>query len=282
MKCILLLSCIDRPGLVARISSFIFDHSGNILSLDEYVDASENRFFIRVAFHVDKSKTSLNQLETSFALLAKEFDASWQIKDTDKKQRVAIFVSRYDHCLREILWRYESGELPIEIPLVISNHEQLADLVEQHKLRFYFFPINANNKSTQESKEVELLRDHNIDTIVLARYMQILSDKFVSQFQNKIINIHHSFLPAFIGGDPYQQAHDRGVKIIGATSHYVTSDLDEGPIIEQDVTRISHKETRNELVRKGRDVERLVLARALDAHVNHRVLVSGHKTIVFA
>ncbi|MBL1432049.1 MAG: formyltetrahydrofolate deformylase [Gammaproteobacteria bacterium] len=281
MRLILLLSCADKPGLVARISSFIYAHGGNIHSLDEYADPREAQFFIRVEWSVDERYTLL-ELEEEFTPLANEFNAEWEIKNKDKKLRVAIFVSKYDHCLREILWRYEAGELPIDIPLVISNHDGLSAIAKQHDIPFHMFALTNENKLEQEKKECQLLDSHDIDVVVLARYMQVLSPRFVARYKNQIINIHHSFLPAFIGGDPYKQAYERGVKIIGATSHYVTSDLDEGPIIEQGTTRISHRESREDMVRKGRDVERQVLVRALDAHCNHRVLVSGGKTIVFS
>jgi len=201
---------------------------------------------------------------------------------TIKKLKVAIFVSKYDHCLQEILWRYSQGEYPIEFPLIISNHTDLKPLADHYNIPFHVFQITKENKAEQEQKEIKLLEDNNIDTIVLARYMQVLSSNFVQQYSNKIINIHHSFLPAFAGSNPYKQAYDRGVKIIGATSHYVTEKLDEGPIIEQDIVKISHKDSLKDLMRKGRDVERLVLARALLCHSEHRVLVRGNKTIIFS
>ncbi|MBN4069031.1 formyltetrahydrofolate deformylase [Beggiatoa alba] len=282
MRLILLFSCLDKPGLVALLSRFVYDHNGNIHSLDEYVDSDEGRFFIRVEWSVTESQYSLAELERAFSVLAKDCNAIWKINDKDKKLRIAIFVSKYDHCLREILWRHQAGELAVEIPLIISNHNNLADICAQHGIVFKVFSISHETKLEQENKQYELLNRHNIDTLVLARYMQILSPEFVRRYQNQIINIHHSFLPAFIGSNPYKQAYERGVKIIGATSHYVTADLDEGPIIEQDIVRISHRESREDLIRKGRDVERLVLVRALEAHCNHRVLVSGSKTIVFS
>ncbi len=281
MRLILLLSCIDKPGLVSRLSSFIYEHGGNIHSLDEYVDIADDRFFIRVEWGVEAERVSLSDLSKKFAPLAREINAEWVLRDKGKKLRAAIFVSRYDHCLREILWRYEAGELAIEIPLIISNHNDLSYIADQHSIPFHVFAMTHETKPKQEKKELELLSSHNIDVIILARYMQVLSAEFVGHYCRQIINIHHSFLPAFIGGNPYKQAHERGVKIIGATSHYVTTDLDEGPIIEQDIARISHRETRQDLIRKGRYVERLVLARAIEAHCNHRVLVSGSKTIVF-
>ncbi|MBL4852559.1 MAG: formyltetrahydrofolate deformylase [Gammaproteobacteria bacterium] len=286
MRLILLFSCLDKPGLVAQLSSFVYEHGGNIHSLDEHVnshlDGGESHFFIRIEWSVTEPQYTLTKLESAFSVLVKDCNATWKIRDKDKKLRIAIFVSKYDHCLREILWRHQAGELAVEIPLIISNHNDLSDIATQHGIAFRVFPMNREMKLEQENKECELLDSHNIDTVVLARYMQVLSPEFVQRYKNQIINIHHSFLPAFIGSDPYKQAYERGVKIIGATSHYVTSDLDEGPIIEQDIARISHRESREDLIRKGRDVERLVLIRALEAHCNHRVLVSGCKTIVFS
>ncbi len=277
---VLLLSCPDRTGLISRLSHFVFERSGNILDLDEHVDGKH--FFLRIAWDMTKFTVPESEVREAFTPLAKEFDATWQISFTSRKQRVAIFVSKLDHCLQEILWRQRSGEFDIEIPLIISNHEDLRSLAEQYNTPFAIFPIGKDNRSEQERNELSLLKEHRINTIVLARYMQILSPEFVDKFPNQIINIHHSFLPAFAGSDPYRQAYERGVKIIGATSHYVTKDLDEGPIIEQDIIRISHKDGVSDLVRKGRDLERLILARALYLHAQHRVLVHGKKTIVFA
>jgi len=277
---ILLLSCPDRTGLISRISHFVFERSGNILDLDEHVDG--NSFFLRIAWDMKNFSVPESEVCSAFVPLAKEFNATWQISFASRKQRVAIFVSKLDHCLQEILWRQRSGEFDVDIPLIISNHEELRVLAGQYGIPFVVFPIAKENRREQEQKELSLLREYQIDTIVLARYMQILSPEFVDAYPNQIINIHHSFLPAFAGSDPYKQAFDRGVKIIGATSHYVTKDLDEGPIIEQDIIRISHKDGVGDLVRKGRDLERLILARALFYHAQHRVLVSGKKTIVFA
>jgi formyltetrahydrofolate deformylase len=279
---ILLLSCPDRVGLVARISHFIFERGGNILDLEEHVDADEKIFSIRVSWDVKNFSLRPSEIEDAFKPLGKEFNADWNIRFADKKLRTAIFVSQYDHCLQEILWRFSIGEFSFEIPLIISNHENCKPLAEHYKIPFYFFPITKENKTEVEQKELQLLCDQKIDTIVLARYMQILSKDFIIKYPNQIVNIHHSFLPAFIGGNPYKQAYDRGVKIIGATSHYVTEELDEGPIIEQDIVRISHKNSLDELKRKGRDLERLVLARALHHHSEHRVLVRGKKTIIFS
>jgi formyltetrahydrofolate deformylase len=222
-----------------------------------------------------------SEVAGAFAPLGKEFDATWKIKFTGKNLRVAIFVSKLDHCLQEILWRQRLHEFNIEIPLIISNHQDLRPLAEHYGIPFFVFPITEENKPQQEEKELSLLKEHQVDTIVLARYMQVLTQKFVEEYPNQIINIHHSFLPAFAGSNPYKQAYERGVKIIGATSHYVTIELDEGPIIEQDIIRITHKDRLDDLVRKGRDLERMILARALYYHAQHRILVHGKKTIIF-
>jgi len=278
---ILLLSCPDRIGLVARISHFIFERGGNIIDLDEHVDPEEQQFSIRLAWDMKHFSISPSELKEAFTPLAKEFKATWEIRFLEQKTRVALFVSKYDHCLNDILWRNRMGEFNIDIRLIISNHPDLQALADHYQISFHIFPISEENKQEQEIKELTLLRKHKIDTVVLARYMQILSPDFINKYPSKIINIHHSFLPAFIGANPYKQAYQRGVKIIGATSHYVTSDLDEGPIIYQDIVRISHRDTLKDLIRKGRDLERLVLARALHFHFEHRVLVSGGKTIIF-
>jgi formyltetrahydrofolate deformylase len=278
---ILLLSCPDRVGLVSRISHFIFERGGNILDLDEHVDTKTHTFFIRVAWDISGFSIPRTELPEALSPLAKEFHAHWTISFTDEQMKVAIFVSKYDHCLQELLWRQKMGEYPVAFPLIISNHPDLGLLADHYGIPFHVFPMTAENKPEQEQKELQLLRDHEIDTLVLARYMQILSAGFISEYPNRIINIHHSFLPSFVGGDPYQQAYERGVKIIGATSHYVTEELDQGPIIEQDVIRISHRDTIADLKRKGRDLERLVLARALKYHAEHRILAHGKKTIVF-
>lgn len=278
---ILLLSCPDRKGLVSRISNFIFERGGNILDLNEYVESDEKNFSLRVAWDTKDFSINPSEIEDAFNPLAKEFNAEWKLSFAEEKIRTAIFVSSQDHCLQEILWRYSLNELGIEIPLIISNHTNCKALADHHKIPFYVFPMTPANKNEQEEKELKLLSENKIDTIILARYMQILTQNFISQYPNKIINIHHSFLPAFIGRNPYKQAYDRGVKIIGATSHYVTEDLDEGPIIDQDIIRISHKDTVDDLIRKGRDLERLVLARAILHHSERRVLVRGKKTLIF-
>ncbi len=277
----LLLSCADRKGLVSRISHFIFERGGNIIDLSEHVDTGERQFFLRVAWDMGGFSIAPDDLADAFAPLAKEFDARWKIRLSHNKHRLAIFVSNADHCLLEILWRHSLGEFNTNICLVISNHEALAALSERYGVPFRVFEITPDNKLHQEQLELELLKKEEIDTIALARYMQILSPQFVESYPDGIINIHHSFLPAFAGSNPYKQAYERGVKIIGATSHYVTKDLDEGPVIEQDITHITHRDSLEDLVRKGRDLERLVLARALRLHLEDRVLVHGRKTIVF-
>ncbi|MCF7803058.1 MAG: formyltetrahydrofolate deformylase [Candidatus Marinimicrobia bacterium] len=278
---VLLLSCPDQRGLVARISQFIYENGGNILDLDEHVDPEEEVFSIRVSWELEAFQIPTEELRSAIQSLAQSIDATWEIKFLHRKMRVAIFVSKYDHCLYEILWRHSIGEFNIEIPVIISNHDDLRPLAEQYGIPYYHFPITKENKEDQERREIEILQDNDIDTIVLARYMQILSPQFVNAYPNRIINIHHSFLPAFRGANPYRQAYTRGVKIIGATSHYVTEDLDEGPIIEQDIIKITHRDTLQDLKQKGRDLERMVLARALQHHFSHEVLVRGRKTIVF-
>ena len=278
---ILLLSCPDRVGLVSQISHFIFERQGNILDLDEHVDTGSGMFFIRVAWDMDGFSISSEEIEDAFRPLAREFRADWKIHLSHEKPRTAIFVSKYEHCLQELLWRHGTGELAMEIPLIVSNHKDLETLAAQYNIPFHVFPISPENKLEQERRELSLLKENRVDTVVLARYMQVLTSQLVDAFPDRIINIHHSFLPAFSGGNPYRQAFERGVKIIGATSHYVTGELDEGPIIEQDIIRISHKDTLKKLIRKGRDLERIVLTRAVSSHIEHRVLVNGRKTIVF-
>lgn len=278
---VLLFTCPDKAGLVSRITHFIFERGGNIMDLDEHVSRDEGNFTVRVAWQMDNFTIAAEDLDDAIRPLAKEFKAEWQIFFSGTLPKVAIFVSKYDHCLQDILWRYNAGELNCEIKLIISNHEDLKPLADFYKIPFHVFKISKETKKAQEIKELGLLKNEKIDTIVLARYMQILSDDFCTAYPNQVINIHHSFLPAFIGGNPYKQAYMRGVKIIGATSHYVTKDLDEGPIIEQDVIRVSHKDSVKDMIRKGRDLERVVLARALKAHLEYRVLPLNGRTIVF-
>jgi formyltetrahydrofolate deformylase len=281
LTAVLLWSCADKKGLVSRIANFIFERGGNIIDLDEHVDKHESMFFLRVAWDMKEFSIAPDKLEKTILPLAEEYDARWSIRLDDKKRRLAIFVSKYDHCLQEILWRHELKEFDADISMIISNHYEIGYLAERYDIPFHVFPITKENKAEQEFKEIELLWKEQIDTIVLARYMQILSPAFIDKFPNQIVNIHHSFLPAFAGGNPYKHAFERGVKIIGATSHYVTDILDEGPIIEQDIIRISHKDSIDDLIRKGRDLERLVLARSIRLHLQDRVLVHGRKTVVF-
>ncbi len=268
---------------MARIAQFIFTHGGNIIDLDEHVDTNEGLFFLRVSWDMEGFALSGEEVCNAFQPMGDEFQAQWIIKlsHAHDQRRLAILVSKYDHCLQEILWRHGLGEFDADIALIISNHPDLKPLADQHRIPFHLFPITKENKMQQEQKELSLLKNENIDTVILARYMQVLSPSFVQAYPNGIINIHHSFLPAFMGGNPYKQAYERGVKIIGATSHYVTDNLDEGPIIEQDIIRISHKDALDDLIRKGRDLERWVLARGLRLHLQDRILVYGNKTVVF-
>jgi formyltetrahydrofolate deformylase len=277
----LLFSCPDRKGLVARISQFFYEHNGNIIDLDEHVEPAEHLFFLRVAWNMKDFTVAPENLHGVFRPIAEEYKAQWFIRFSSSRRRMALFVSQYNHCLQEILWRHDRGEYDADIACIVSNHPDLKYLADRYHIPFYLFPVMPANKKMQEKHELELLKKENVDTVILARYMQVLSPEFVEQFPNRIINIHHSFLPAFAGSNPYKQAYERGVKIVGATSHYVTDDLDEGPIIEQDVIRISHKDTMEDLLRKGRDLERLVLARAIRLHLEDRVLVHGRKTVVF-
>ncbi|NTU92560.1 MAG: formyltetrahydrofolate deformylase [Chlorobiaceae bacterium] len=278
---VLLLSCPDRAGLVARIAQFIYERGGNILDLDEHVDVRDHHFFLRVSWSLDRFSIPAAGLEEAFAPLALEFSAVWKISLSGRRDRVAIFVSKYDHCLRELLWRHSLGEFEIDISLIISNHSDMAPLAAHHGIPFHVIPVTPGEKAEAERLQIGLCEAAGIDTIVLARYMQVLSPQFTLRYPSRIINIHHSFLPAFVGGNPYRQAYERGVKIIGATSHYVTDELDEGPIIEQDIIRITHRDTLEDLVRRGRDLERMVLSRALGLHCEHRILVNGRKTVIF-
>lgn len=279
----LLISCPDKPGIVAGVSQFLYSKGANILDASQHsTDPREGLFFMRMIFHMEGTGISREQLEADFReKVGLPLQMDFRIDYTNRRKRMAIMVSRYDHCLMELLWRWRSGELDADIPLVISNHEHLQKLVTDFDIPFHYLPVDAVNKAGQEQAAIDLLAQHGTDLIVLARYMQILSPAFVSRYPGRIINIHHSFLPAFAGARPYLNAYTRGVKLIGATAHYVTSDLDEGPIIEQDVSRVSHRHAVNDLVSLGRDVERQVLTRAVIAHIEDRVLIHGNKTIVF-
>lgn len=276
---ILTAHCADRVGLVAFMSNWVFEKGGNVLHLDQHVDDVSRRFFIRIHWHMDAVDDALPaQFDRE---VAKKLDLNYSLSFTDTTPRMALFVTRLGHCLWDLLSRYESGELKVEIPLIISNHEKFRALAERFDIPYHVFEITKANKAAQEARELQLLADHNVDFVVLARYMQVLSDDFVDQYPNRIINIHHSFLPAFAGAKPYHRAYDRGVKLIGATAHYVTAELDEGPIIEQDTLRVSHRDSIKDLVRTGRDLEKVVLARAVRLHVNKQVVVYGRRTMVF-
>jgi formyltetrahydrofolate deformylase len=279
----LLISCPDKKGLIAAISSFISMHEGNILSADQYVGEGKSggTFFMRLEIEGGDFGLQRDEFRGAFAPLARKHAMDWRVSYTDARKRMAILVSRYDHCLTDLLWRWESGELDAEIPLVISNHPDLAPKVETYGIPFYHLPVSREAKTEQESKMLDLLAEHGIDLVVLARYMQILSPEFVDAYPDRIVNIHHSFLPAFAGADPYRRAHERGVKTIGATAHYVTEELDAGPIIHQDVTQVTHRDTVEDLVRLGSEVERRVLARAARWHLKDRILVDGVRTVVF-
>ena len=278
---ILLLSCPDQRGLVARLSNFIFQNNGNIVHADQHTSKSGKFFFMRIEWELNGFALSREEIPVVFAPLARQYGMKWDLHFTDYMPRMAIFVSKHVHCLHDLILRRHLGELAAGVEAVISNHPDAQDLVEQFGLKFFHFPITEKNKEQQEARELELLGEMKIDLVVLARYMQILGGKFLEYYGNRIINIHHSFLPAFAGGNPYQQAFDRGVKIIGATGHYVTEQLDDGPIIAQDVIKISHRDTVTDIQTKSKDLERIVLARALRLHLENKILVYGSKTIVF-
>jgi formyltetrahydrofolate deformylase len=278
---ILLITCPDQKGLVATIADFVFRHSGNILHADEHADEESGLFLMRVEFDPAQFDLELGQFAAHFSPIAEKYNMTWRLAQSNYRPRMAIMVSQYDHCLVDLLYRHKSGELACEIPLIISNHEDNRDVSEFYRIPYFVVPVERDRKREAEKKILGLLREHTPDFIVLARYMQILSDDFVAQYPNRIINIHHSFLPAFVGARPYHQAFERGVKLIGATSHYVTEVLDDGPIIEQDVVRISHRDALDDLLQKGRDLEKVVLSRAVRWHVENRILVYGKKTVVF-
>lgn len=278
----LLLHCPDKPGILAEVTDFITVNKGNIVYLDQHVDHVENIFFMRIEWELTDFLIPKDKIEDYFATLyAQKYDMTFRLYFSDIKPRMAIFVSKMSHCLFDMLARYTAGEWHVEIPLIISNHPDLQHVAERFGIPFYLFPINKENKLEQEQKEMELLAEHKVNFIVLARYMQVISENMIQSYPNRIINIHHSFLPAFVGAKPYHAAFERGVKIIGATSHYVTTELDAGPIIEQDVARITHKDTVTDLVNKGKDLEKIVLSRAVQKHIERKVLTYKNKTVVF-
>ncbi|MHA7110511.1 formyltetrahydrofolate deformylase [Sunxiuqinia elliptica] len=279
---ILLIHCPDQQGILATVTEFLNKNNGNIMNLDQHVDRVEKIFYMRVEWELKDFSIPADKIGEYFdTLIASKLEMNWKIYFSEDVPRMAIFVSKMSHCLFDILARYTAGEWDVEIPLIISNHETMHPVAERFGIDFHYFPVNNANKEEQEAAELELLKEHQIDFIVLARYMQILSADFVDHYPNRIINIHHSFLPAFAGAKPYHAAHARGVKIIGATSHYVTSDLDAGPIIEQGVTRCSHVDTVKSLIRKGRDLEKIVLSNAVFKHLQRKVLVYNNRTVVF-
>ncbi len=278
----LLLHCPDRPGILAEVTDFITVNKGNIIYLDQYVDHVENIFFMRLEWELERFLIPKEKIEDYFATLyAQKYDMEFKLYFSDVKPRMAIFVSKMSHCLFDLLARYTAGEWNVEIPLIISNHPDLQHVAERFGIPFYLFPVTRENKLEQELVEMRLLQEHGVDFIVLARYMQVISEQMIDAYPNRIINIHHSFLPAFVGAKPYHAAFERGVKIIGATSHYVTTELDAGPIIEQDVVRITHKDTVQELVNKGKDLEKIVLSRAVQKHIEHKILAYKNKTVIF-
>lgn len=277
----LLVSCPDRRGIVAALAQVLYGHGANILDSDQHTDGALALFFQRIRFDLAELQTDKHTLERAIAEVAERFGMSYRLVYAQHKKRVALFVSRYDHCLYDLLLRHRSGELTCEMALVVSNHPELAPVAREFGVRFEHFPITPETKVEQERRELELLLAERIDLVVLARYMQVVGAELCTRFEGRILNIHHSFLPAFVGGKPYHQAYARGVKLIGATAHYATVKLDEGPILEQDVVRASHRDSIEDLARKGRDLEKVVLARAVRSHLEDRVLVYGNKTVVF-
>lgn len=278
---VLLISCRDQKGLVAAVSDFLYRHDGNITHADQHTDLEEGVFLQRVEWELDGFGIQRDQIEESFRPIAERFGMQWTLRFSDYVPRLAILVSKLSHCLYDILARWRLDEIEAQIPIVISNHEDARPIAEDFGLRYEVLPVTPDARHRQESRIAALLDAERVDLVVLARYMQILSDEFVSRYPNRIINIHHSFLPAFAGARPYHQAHERGVKIIGATAHYATRELDQGPIIDQDVARVSHRDSVEDLIRKGRDLEKVVLARAVDLHLRNRIVVYGNKTVVF-
>ncbi|WP_299387772.1 formyltetrahydrofolate deformylase [uncultured Lacinutrix sp.] len=280
-KITLQIHCKDQSGIIATVTNFIANNNGNIVYIDQHVDREQDIFFMRL--ESEFTSFSMEAFKLSFKTeLAERFNMKWRIYNDEEKPKMALFVSKYDHCLYDLLGRYNSGELNLEIPFIISNHNTLKPIADSFNIPFYHIPVTKDTKAEAEAQQLKLCDAHGIDFIVLARYMQIVSSKIINKFPNKVINIHHSFLPAFVGAKPYHSAYKRGVKIIGATSHYVTEELDAGPIIEQDVERISHTYTIEDLIAKGRDLERVVLANAIKLHIKRKVMVFNNKTVIFS
>lgn len=279
---ILLVHCPDQPGLVAAVTDFFYKNNGNVLSLDQHVDRAHDHFFMRVAWDLTDFAIPREKIDDYFGtLIGKRFNMQWQLHFSRQKPKMALFISKASHCVYDILQRWASQEIQVEIPLILSNHESLAYIAERFEIPFHYFPITRQNKADQEAAEIELLQGEGVELIVLARYMQILSDSFCATFPNRIINIHHSFLPAFKGARPYHSAYERGVKLIGATSHYVTTNLDEGPIIAQGVQTVSHRDEVSDLIRKGKDIEKSTLSKAIYLHLSRKILPFRNRTIVF-
>jgi formyltetrahydrofolate deformylase len=282
-KITILTYCKDRPNIIATVTNFIAENKGNIVYLDQHVDREQNIFFMRLESEFTHEGFSTEHFKSDFkTFLGDTFDMKWRIYSSAKKPKMALFISKYDHCLYDLLGRYNSGELNLEIPFIISNHLDLKPIADSFKIPFHYIPVTKDTKAEAEKAQLDLLKTHEIDFIVLARYMQIISENLISKYPNKIINIHHSFLPAFVGAKPYHSAFKRGVKIIGATSHYVTEELDAGPIIDQGVTRVSHTHSIEDLIAKGRDLEKIVLANAVKLHANRKVMVYNNKTVIFS
>ena len=283
MKTIILIHCPDQAGIIFAVTEFLHSKGGNVIYLDQHVDQQANIFFMRLESNFERGTIAISDFKSEFQTrLAEKFKMKWSLFEAISRPRMALFVSKYNHCLYDLLSRYHSGELLVEIPFIISNHLDLRPIAEQFSIPFYHIPISKDTRSEAENKQLALLLEHNIDFVVLARYMQIVTEKVIRHYQNKIINIHHSFLPAFAGAKPYHAAFERGVKIIGATSHYVTQELDAGPIIEQDVTTVSHAHSIKDFIAKGRDLEKIVLSRAVKLHVQHKVMVYNNKTVIFS
>jgi len=280
-KAVLLLVCRDKPGIVAHVSHFVFRQGGNIVDSDQHTDYETGIFFMRIEWELGPKSVSRGLLKKKVKELAARFGMRYELFFGDQALRMALFVSRFGHCLHDLLVRRDLGEIQAEIPLIISNHDDLKSVARHFDVPFHVIPVTPENRVKAEENQLKLLKKHRIDLVVLARYMQVLSPRFVKAYPNRIINIHHSFLPAFIGGKPYHQAYARGVKVIGATAHYVTEKLDEGPIIEQSVIRVSHRDRVEDLIRKGRDQEKVALANAVRMHLQHRILTYGNKTVVF-
>jgi formyltetrahydrofolate deformylase len=279
----ILIHCKDQKGIIAAVTNFILKVEGNITYIDQHVDVDQNVFFMRLECELMNESWNVESIKTNFQeSIANDFDMSWQLYNKDQKPKMALFVSKYEHCLFDILGRYSAGELHLEIPLIISNHEDLKPIADRFNIPFYHVPFTKDNKIEGEKQHIALLQQFDIDFIVLARYMQIITPQLISLYKNKIINIHHSFLPAFPGAKPYHSAFKRGVKIIGATSHYVTEELDEGPIIEQDITRVLHSHSIEDFIMKGKDLERIVLSRAIKLHAERKTMVYSNKTVIFS